>query len=314
MATKKKKQETPEQDWKSFFVSQFPQYARIVDGGAGEAEARSVFGNDLVDLILDVAKNPDSYSLDTDAGIMALDGKIKATTYWNQTSDKAKQFDALTEADKAASIASIRAQIASKYGDLGMTISELDKIARDVTRFGMTGVVADNYIYSTFGTSRRTKADVVSSLDGMALKNLAKSYGYTPSDLDDQVYSVLTGQAYNGQVLSEDSFRKKGMIAAKSAYFHLAPQLDAGLTLQDIFAPYRQTASKVLEMSEESIDMNDSKFAAAFGTQNGRPMSMTEWETLLRTDDKYGYKYTKQAKNDARSMAMNLAKAFGAVE
>lgn len=314
MATKKKQKETPEQDWRSRFISQFPQYARLVDGGAGEAEARSVFGNDLVDLILDVAKNPQNYSLDTDAGLMALDGKIKATTYWNQTADKAKQFDSMTDADRAASISAIRAQIASKYGDLGLTISELDKIARDVTRFGMTGVVADNYIYSTVGTTRRSKADVVSSLDGMALKNLAKSYGYNPGDLDDQVYAILTGNAYNGQSISEDSLRKKGILTAKSAYFHLAPQLDAGLTLKDIFDPYRQKAAQVLEMSEESIDMMDGKFAAAFGSENGRPLSMTEWENMLRTDDRYGYKYTKQAKNDARQMAMTLAKAFGAVE
>lgn len=314
MATKKKKAETPNQDWRSYFVSQFPQYARIVDGGAGEAEARSLFGNDLVDLILDVAKNPDSYALDTDAGLMALDGKIKATTYWNQTSDRAKTFDAQTDAEKAASIAANRAIIASTYGDLGMTIAELDKISKDITRLGLQGQAADNYIYSTIGTTRRSKADIVSSIDGMALKKLATSYGYNPSDLDEQVYSVLTGQAYNGQVLSEDSLRKKGIMTAKAAYFHLTPQLDAGLTLSDIFSPYKQTAAKVLEMPEESIDMMDSKFAAAFGSENGRPLSMTEWETMLKSDDRYGYKYTKQAKNDARQMAMTLARAFGAVE
>jgi hypothetical protein len=67
-------------------------------------------------------------------------------------------------------------------------------------------------------------------------------------------------------------------------------------------------------MAPESIDFNDPKFSMAFGTRDKPSMSLSEWMDTLKSDPKYGYDKTSQAKSDARSMVMSMAKAFGKVE
>ena len=89
--------------------------------------------------------------------------------------------------------------------------------------------------------------------------------------------------------------------------------LDAGLTLNDIFSSYKDVAASTLELSPESISFTDPKFRAAFGGPSTPPPTLDEWETMLRTDPKYGFDKTKKAKRDALSLAMTIAKTFGEV-
>jgi hypothetical protein len=40
-------------------------------------------------------------------------------------------------------------------------------------------------------------------------------------------------------------------------------------------------------------------------------MSLADVETMIKTDERYGYQYTKKANKDALSMGTALAKMFG---
>ena len=133
-------------------------------------------------------------------------------------------------------------------------------------------------------------------------------------NLDEQILAAIQGKEYDGELLTADSFKKKGIALAKAAHFQLSPQLDAGLTLQEIFSPYRDLASRVLEVAPDSIDFNDPKYSVAFGTKDKPSMNLSEWMETLKSDPKYGYDKTSQAKNDARAMVMSMAKAFGKVQ
>jgi hypothetical protein len=55
--------------------------------------------------------------------------------------------------------------------------------------------------------------------------------------------------------------------------------------------------------------------ALAYGGENGQKRTMTtgEWERLLRTDSRYGWEKTENAKDEARSLATNIAQAFGRI-
>jgi len=313
MATKKAAKK-PVSDWKATFIAKYPQFAKILDGGAGEVEARSVFGDDIIDLILDVANNPSQYDFTTQAGIEAFDSKVYATKYYNETSNAAKVFDALTDGERMERVQNNRIKIASEYGDLGLTKEELDSIASTVSRRGLAGIAASQYINTVVGSRGRGKEDLLQSADSAALKKIADAYGYKPPDLDDQILAAIQGKEYNGEILTADAFKKKGIALAKAAHFQLSPQLDAGLTLQEIFSPYRDLASRVLEVAPDSIDFNDPKFSVAFGTKDKPSMSLSEWMETLKFDPKYGYDKTSQAKSDARAMVMSMAKAFGKVE
>lgn len=305
--------DTKKQDWRSSFKARFPQFASIIDGGAGEAEARRVFGNDLIDLVLDVAQNPGQYDFTSQEGLAAFDAKVMATKYYQQTSNTRKEFDSLTKGEQDDRVLKNRAIIASNYGDLNLTVTELDNIAKDATRNGMTGIVLTQYINSMVGGRARGKQDLLGSLDAEALKKIAKSYNYKPVDLDDQIVAAVTGKTYapTGTVITADSLRQNAQRAAKATYFHLSDQIDAGLTLEDIFSPYQDMAARVLERSPNDISMSDPLFAAAFGDKkNGQP-SLTEWEATVRSDPKYGYQYTSDARDAAASIVRSIAKGFG---
>jgi hypothetical protein len=301
-------------DWKAQFVAKFPQFAKILDGGAGEAEARRVFGDDTIDLVLDVAKNPTNYDFTTQAGLDYFDSKVYSTKYYNETSSSAKTFDVLTQGEREDKIRVNRGTIASSYGDLGLTVAELDKIATDSTRRGLTGVGLNYYVNSVVGTRARGRKDLLESLDSQGFMKVADAYGYKPDDLEDQILAGIQGKEYNGEIVTADTFKKKGIALAKAAYFQLAPQLDAGLTLAEIFQPYRDTAAKVLELAPESINFNDPKWSVAFGSTTKPPMSMGEFLDEIKSKDKYGFGNTKQAKSDAQKIVLMLGKAFGKVE
>ena len=303
----------PKQDWRSAFIANFPQYAKLVDGGPGEQEARSKFGDDLVDLIQDVAKRPKQYDFTTQAGVDAFNAKVRATKYFNETVESAKAFDAMLEVDRADKIRANRITIANGYGDLGLTSKELDDITVTATRRGLTGLALSQYVNSIVGTRAPGGRDLLESLDAQALKKVAVDYGYNPPDLNDQILAALQGKEYNGEAITVDTFKKKGVALAKAAHFQLTPQLDAGLTLAEIFSSYRDVAANTLELAPESISFNDPKFRAAFGGPNTPPPNLGEWETMLRMDPKYGFENTKKAKRDAMTLATTIAKTFGEV-
>jgi hypothetical protein len=304
----------PVADWKSTFVAKYPQFKKIIDGGAGEAEARALLGDEIVNLVIDVAMHPKQYDFTTQAGLDAFDAKVYATKYYNETSNAAKAFDALTDGEKRDKIQNNRTLIASNFGDLGLTVKELDDAAANATRRGLSGVSLTYYMNSVVGGRARGAEDLLQGTDAASLKKIADAYGYKPADLDAQIVAAVQGKEYNGEILTQDSFKKKGLALAKAAHFQLSPQLDAGLTLGEIFSPYRDLAARTLEMAPESIDFNDPKFSIAFGTVDQRPMSLSEWQDKLKSDPKYGYDKTSQAKQDARSMVMAMAKAFGKVQ
>lgn len=308
-----KEKTEPKQDWRSAFIAKFPQFAKLVDGGPGEQEARAKFGDDLIDLIQDVAKRPNQYDFTTQAGVDAFNAKVKATKYYNETVESAKAFDAMLDVDKADKIRANRITIANGYGDLGLTTKELDDITLTATRRGLTGLALSQYVNSVVGTRARGKQDLLDSLDAQALKKVAADYGYNPPDLNEQILAALQGKEYNGEAITVDTFKKKGVALAKAAHFQLAPQLDAGLTLAEIFSSYKDVAANTLELAPESISFNDPKFRTAFGGPNTPPPTLGEWETMLRTDPKYGFENTKKAKRDAMTLATTIAKTFGEV-
>jgi hypothetical protein len=95
----------------------------------------------------------------------------------------------------------------------------------------------------------------------------------------------------------------------------LSDQIDAGLSLDDIFSQYKRYASDVLELDESKIDfMKDPKWQTAFGTKESGQMNLGDWVAKLKTDTNYGWQFTKQANQQATDIGMVLARAFGKVK
>jgi hypothetical protein len=90
--------------------------------------------------------------------------------------------------------------------------------------------------------------------------------------------------------------------------------LDRGVSVETIFSPYQRIAASVLEQAPDQVALVDengvpTKFASALMSKE--PMSLTDWITTLKSDNKYGWQFTNEAKQQATNLVMSLEKAFG---
>jgi len=157
--------------------------------------------------------------------------------------------------------------------------------------------------------------EVRASTPYLALKDIGKQYFFDFAD--SQVEQVLAGTPNaDGVAVSRDDLIRKARLAAKATYGHLSEQIDAGLTLEDLSASYKEKAAKLLELDPNTINFATDFSDALNYRKDGQPrvLSMSEWETELRTNDKYKYSFTKQANQDATSIGLAIARAFGKVQ
>ena len=301
--------------WKEYFVRQFPQYSAMFDGGDGEAKARSLFGNDLINLFIDVASTPENYDLTSQAGLDAFDAKLMATSYYRTTSKKQREWDLMADVDRKTMTVNSKAKIAARYGTLELQDEDLNSITQYALRNGLDDFALDQYVY-TYSSGKTAMGVTIGNEKAENLRKIARAYGYNPTDLEDMITSAVTGKTYapTNAVVTEDWMAQRAKDNAKKLYPHLMQQIDAGYSLDDVFEPYRDLASRTLEKASTSINMTDPLYMKALKPDvNGQQISLGDWERELKTNRRYGYQYTQEANNIAQSMGLFLAQAFGKV-
>ena len=211
-------------------------------------------------------------------------------------------------------------EIKNIVGDLGFDKKGTDftKFVSDSINFGWTG---DRLKQETYKEAFRRGADnqyinptaikrVKASADYLNVVNDARAYFNTAGADEKTVESVLTGE-----IAREDFLRQQREIA-KQRYKHLADLIDQGVSLESLSGSFKQSAAKLLELDPTTIDMSTGDFDVAlnFGEEGKRRvMTSGEWEKLLRTDSRFGWEKTENAKTEARSLASSLAQAFGRI-
>jgi hypothetical protein len=210
--------------------------------------------------------------------------------------------------------------IQSLVGTLGFEGSDFTKFVSDSINFGYEGDILKQKVYAevfkkTTDTNQYVNPTalkrVKESADYISTQNIAKAFfNINPADSD--IEKVLTGQ-----MLAADYERQQREFAkSPGRYGHLSNLLDQGMTMESIASAYKTTASRLLELNPNAIDMSTGAFeqAVTFG-EEGKKRLMTngEWEKLLRTDPQYGWEKTNNAKEEARSLSANIAQAFGRI-
>ena len=295
--------------WMDEFKKTYPAYSDWATN-----EVVDFFGQDFVD-ILKEAVNTEM----TDEEIQA---RIKGTNYAKTVTDSQYKFDGASPMTQNGLIQSARDAIVKDYADVGLSQTDIDEIAKKVARNGLTATGVKQAVYqyafrkpaaATTPTSPAMATRAYESGDADAIRQAARAYGYRVSDAEMQ--AALTGGMYNGVAVTKDSILEKAQKAAKGAFGHLADQIDAGLSLDDIFSNYRNYAADALEIDPNQIDfMKDPKWLRAFGTKESGQLSLTDWTKMIKTDPSYGWQYTKQANDQAASLAVSLARVFGKVQ
>jgi hypothetical protein len=207
-------------------------------------------------------------------------------------------------------------EIKKIVGDLGFDSTDFSKFVTDSINLGWTGETLKAETYKevfrknpdgTYANPTSIKRATVGN-DYLNVQLIAKNF--FNSAPQSSIESVLTGGITTGD------FQRQQREIAKQRYKHLADLIDQGVTLEDLAGNYKQTAAKLLEVDPNTIDMSqgDYEVALSFGDEGKkRAMTTGEWEKLLRTDARYGWEKTENAKTEARSLANNLAQAFGRI-
>ena len=238
--------------------------------------------------------------------------------YYATPEGQARFFNELDATDffKELADSSQRRDIKKLVGDLGFDNTDFSKFVSDSINFGWEGDTLKQKTYeevfrrnpdgtyaNPIAVSRATKGN-----DYLGVQLTAKAYFNDASPA--AVERVLTGQITN------DDFARQQRELAKTRYGHLANLIDQGVTLEDLSANYKTAAAKLLEVDPNTIDMSNGDFeiALAYG-EEGKKRAMTtgEWEKMLRTDPRYGWEKTNNAKTEARALASNIAQAFGKI-
>jgi len=146
---------------------------------------------------------------------------------------------------------------------------------------------------------------------GEGFRALAASYLVPMSA---QSLDKWTGNVLRGESTPHD-FEAYAKTQAKSLFPELADSIDRGITVEDYLSPYRETAARTLEMSPDDVDWTAPKWSqAVFQTDEKgarKVMGLADWQKTLRTDAKYQYDKTGEARDQASTLAASLLKRFG---
>ena len=249
--------------------------------------------------------------------------ELKKTPYGLNTSTKQQQFDLKTAGNKKVDIQANIDRIRTQYGEIQFDQATLEEIAGTAARNGASDIELGRLVYRAAFKRGAVSPDLTSPIaaktalggdDAARIKAIYRSYGVRADD--EQVARILAGQPEptTGIVMTEDMLRTNLRDLAKVSYQPFADLLDRGLSVQTIFSPYQQIAASTLEKSVNNVALTDAngtptQFASAL--MGEKPMSLTDWITKLKSDDRYGWQFTSEAKQQASNLVMELEKAFG---
>ena len=306
---KKWTQVKTDEDWVKIAKTKMPAYAYLLD-------PTSPFGPGISKIVRQSIK--DEWYKDPNVLNANMENALLADPYYDNAGKQALIFDTDTTGDQNRKIDNTKIELSAIPGANALPSDTYEKLARDAARKGLSQTALRQFAYAEILKQQNPEQysytdaskKALQSAPADELRNLAKSYQTTLGSGDEQ--SLLSGKK------TLEDFKQSFQEKAKMQNPHLTTQIDMGYSLDDITADYKKYASQVLDKPETEIDMSPTgKFNAAISTPDGkggyRQLGMAEWVNTLRTDEKYGWQFTKEANDQVQQLGMNLAKTFGKI-
>jgi Peptidase family M23 len=273
-------------DYSQAFLDAYPEVADIVDQAIANKWTQSQF-----------------------------DAHIKNTRWWQERSTAQQEWDTKIKdnpGQAAREVAEMQANITQWAAAKGITISaaQAQQLATEFTRNGVKAGTAEfemrlGGFYTTSGTATGEAA-----VNEDFLRKKAGDYGVTVSDAQLQGWTqdILSGKGTAEGF--EDSIREQ----AKTLYKPISSDLDRGLTTRDVVMPFLGIAGHELGIDLSNVSLTDPKWTQAiFGPDGKTMMTADQWTSTVRSDGRYGWDKTANARSTAADLTGQLAQAFGAL-
>ena len=196
--------------------------------------------------------------------------------------------------------------------NLKKQLAALDIVIDDakLDDYFLRGIDAETIIDEAIsGISRKGGAEPLGGLPGNALDTLratARANGFNlEKDFGNQVDGWLQRIARGEDV---DKFNRLIRAQAKLGLPEkVGALLDEGLDLANIYAPYRNTMAALLELTPDSIGLNDPILRTAYGQD--KEMSIYEFQRAVRKDPRW--QYTDNARKEVSDSVLGVLRDFG---
>lgn len=239
---------------------------------------------------------------------------LRDTEWWKKTSETARQAQVMEKTDPATWNANINAttiQIQQLAAEVGAAVppDQLKKMVDAVVRGGMQEdsirwMLGD---YVTFTKEGTLKGEA--GMHQYNIKQYAASMGVNLSDdaIKNQAAMIVK------KLSTTEDFQAQLREQAKSSFPGYAEQIDGGMTVKDIAAPYVQTMAKELDMPATSITVDDPLIRRSLNglDANGKPsgLALYQFQNQLRNDPRWGK--TQNAQNQAMAVGVKVLKDMG---
>ncbi len=188
-----------------------------------------------------------------------------------------------------------------KLAPYGVTVTD-QQISDYYTRGIDDDVILDELIG---GISAKGAAGVAGDALG-TLRTTARANGFDlDKDFGNQVDGWLQRIARGENI--EDFNRLIRQQAKLGLPEKVGVLLDEGLDLSNIYAPYRNTMAALLEVTPDSINLDDPILRSAYGQD--KEMSIFDFKRAVRKDPRW--QYTDNAREEVSSAALGVLRDFG---
>jgi hypothetical protein len=242
-----------------------------------------------------------------------FDLELKQQDWWKNNSatfiaDRRRELENPTDYRQGlqSDIAALRAQ-ATQLGAVGLDDAILEDLVKQQRRLGLNNqqlLQRLNDFISPVGQDFRGQAGEVQT----DLVQWARSNGLRLRDADvqDYVRRVTTGSITLDDV--KDDLRRTYLAGMYPAW---SDKINQGLDPSSLFAPYRNAAADLLEMSDIDLDDPIMKRAAQYVGADGKPaqLPLYQFEEEVRKDPRW--QYTDNAYQSYARVGTDLLRMFG---
>ena len=153
-------------------------------------------------------------------------------------------------------------------------------------------------------TAKGAAGTIGTALD--SLRKTARANGFNlEADFGNQVDGWLQRIARGESV--EDFNRLIRKQAKLGLPEKVGAMLDEGLDLANVFAPYRNSMAALLELTPDSISLDDPLLRSVYG--GDKEMSIYDFKRAVRKDPRW--QYTDNARQEVSNAALNVLRDFG---